>query len=182
MCQEHHHNLTRRDFLKWGAVALGETALACGKGEKLVEITATAVPKVETPTVPTLTAGEMADTTLLNGNIITIDTSNPVAQALAVMGDKILYVGTDETVRALSGAATKVIELGGKTVTPGLIDAHNHLQVWGTLLNIYESLLPPEVRTLDEMLGKLLRRFRHEAVTDCSTPPKTWAVPRQRHP
>jgi predicted amidohydrolase YtcJ len=156
MCKGHDHNhLTRRDFLKLSALALGSATLACGRGEKLVEITATAVPQVATPTHPVMAAGEFADTILLNGNLITIDKSNPVAQALAIKDDKILHVSTDEAIRALAGDTTKVVDLGGKTVTPGLIDAHNHLQVWGTLLNIYEPLLPPEVRSLDDMLAKL---------------------------
>lgn len=155
MCKEHPRNLKRRDFLKLSAVALGGAALACGKGEKLVEITATAVPQLATPTAPGIATGEFADTILINGNLITIDASNPGAQAIALKGDKILHVGTDDAVRSFAGTGANVIDLGGKTVTPGLIDAHNHLQVWGTLLNIYEPLLPPQVRSLDDMLAKL---------------------------
>jgi predicted amidohydrolase YtcJ len=153
--KNHHHYLSRRDFLKMSAAAIAGASLACGPGEKLVEITATMVPQSAPPTVPTLAAGEFADTILVNGNLITIDAANPAAQALAIKSDKILQVGADETIRALAGDVTEVIDLGGKTVTPGLIDAHNHLQVWGTLMNLYEPLLPPEVRTLDDMLAKI---------------------------
>jgi predicted amidohydrolase YtcJ len=128
--------------------------MACGRGEKLLEITATAVPQVAS-TAPVIAAGEIADTILVNGNLITIDAANPAAQAVAVKAGNILQVGSDDVIRALAGESTRVIDLAGKTVTPGLIDAHNHLQVWGTLLNIYKPLVPPEVRSLDDMLAKL---------------------------
>jgi len=158
MCKDHHHNhLTRRDFLKLSALALGSATLACGRGEQLVEISATAVPQGATPTAPVMAVGEFADSVLLNGNLITVDGNNPFAQAIAIKGDKILHVGTDDTVRALAGTATNVIDLGGKTVTPGLIDAHNHLQVWGTLLNLFEPLVPPEVTNLEQLLAKLTK-------------------------
>ena len=155
MCKSHHRHLSRREFLKWGALSLGGSMLACGRAENLVEITATAVPQVATSTSPVRTVGEFADTILVNGNLITIDGANPSAHALAIKSDQILQVGSDEAIRALAGEATQIIDMGGKSVTPGLIDAHNHLQVWGSLLNVYEPLLPPEVRSLDDMLAKL---------------------------
>lgn len=147
--------LSRRDFLKLSAVALGGAPLAFAKGEQFVELTATAVPQSTAPTPPVLLAGEFADTILLNGNLITMDAANPSAQALAIKGSQILEVGTNETINALAGSGTQVIDLGGKTVTPGLIDAHNHLQVWGTLLNDFTALVPPQVRSLDDLLARL---------------------------
>ncbi|NOY98931.1 MAG: amidohydrolase [Chloroflexi bacterium] len=150
-----NRHLSRRDFLKASALAVGGAILACGKGEQFVELTATVVPTPAIPPPSALAPGEFADTILVNGNLITVDSALPSAQALAIKGDRILQVGADAAIRALAGETTQIIDLAGKTVTPGLIDAHNHLQVWGTLLNMFEPLLPPEVRSLDDLLAKL---------------------------
>lgn len=150
-----NRHITRRDFLKASAVALGGASLACGLGEQVVEIKGTVTPEFTAPPAPTLGSGEFADTVLVNGNLITMDNTFPSAKALAVKGDQILKVGSDEEIKALAGESTQVIDLAGRTVTPGMIDAHNHLQVWGTLLNNYIPLLPPEVKTLDAALSKV---------------------------
>ena len=63
---------------------------------------------------------------LFNGNIITVDARQPRAQAVAIAGGRFLAVGSDADVRALGTALTKSVDLGGKTVTPGFIDAHSH--------------------------------------------------------
>ncbi|HEV1993720.1 MAG TPA: amidohydrolase, partial [Candidatus Acidoferrum sp.] len=63
---------------------------------------------------------------LYNGNFITIDTRQPRAQAVAISGGRFLAVGSNDDVRALATALTKSVDLGGKTVTPGFIDAHTH--------------------------------------------------------
>ncbi len=66
------------------------------------------------------------DLVLHNGNFITMDTAQPRAQAVAIAGDRLLAVGTNDEVRGLGGARTRRIDLGGKTVLPGFIDAHSH--------------------------------------------------------
>lgn len=147
--------LSRRDFLRISALALGGAALACGPGEQLVELTATIVPRTGLTPPPTLVAGEFADTILFNGNLITMDAAIASAKAIAIKNGRILQVGMNDAIRSLAGSATQVIDLGGKTVTPGLIDAHNHMQVWGTLLNMFIPLVPPQVTDLDELLAKL---------------------------
>ena len=65
-------------------------------------------------------------TILYNGNIITIDNGQPRAQAVAIADGRFLAVGTNDEVRALATGRTKKIDLGGKTVVPGFIDAHTH--------------------------------------------------------
>ncbi|HEU4747207.1 MAG TPA: amidohydrolase [Gemmatimonadaceae bacterium] len=79
-------------------------------------------------------AQQSADLLLTNGRIYTVDATRPVASALAVRGDRILFVGSDVEGRALAGAATRILDLQGKTVVPGLIDAHAHLLGLGTSL------------------------------------------------
>jgi hypothetical protein len=69
---------------------------------------------------------ERPDLVLHGGNVITIDPRQPKAEAIAIAGERILAVGSDAEVAALSGSATKKVDLGGKTVVPGFIDAHSH--------------------------------------------------------
>lgn len=67
-----------------------------------------------------------ADTILYNGNIITVDPNQPRAQAIAIIGDKILDVGSNDQIKKYANGFTKKVDLGGKTVVPGFIDAHSH--------------------------------------------------------
>lgn len=67
-----------------------------------------------------------ADTVYLNGNIYTVDDENKTASALAIKGDKFVFVGTDEAAKDYVGDNTKVVDLKEQTVLPGLIDAHVH--------------------------------------------------------
>lgn len=75
-----------------------------------------------------------ADLVFTNGRVYTVDVSRPVASAVAVRGDRIIFVGSDIEARALAGSSTRTIDLAGKTVIPGIIDAHAHLLGFGTLL------------------------------------------------
>lgn len=67
------------------------------------------------------------DTVLTNGKIITVDNRFTIAQAVAIRGDRFVAVGTNQDIARLAGPATRRIDLGGKAVIPGLIDAHAHL-------------------------------------------------------
>ena len=76
--------------------------------------------------ISTAASAQAPDTVLLNGKIVTLDAHSTVAQALAVRDGKITAVGQSSAIRALAGPATRVIDLGGRTVIPGLIDSHMH--------------------------------------------------------
>ena len=67
-----------------------------------------------------------ADTILLNGKILTADNDFSIVEALAIEGTRIIAVGDNDTVNELAGDATRVIDLQGRTVIPGLIDNHMH--------------------------------------------------------
>lgn len=69
---------------------------------------------------------------LFNGRVITVDGSDSVAEAIAVRGDKILAVGSTPHVKSFAGPDTKMMDLQGKAVTPGLIDSHAHLPPFGS--------------------------------------------------
>ena len=71
-------------------------------------------------------SAQQADTVLLNGKILTVDRTSSTREALAIRGGRIVAVGTTADVRRLAGSATRVIDLQGRTVIPGLIDSHMH--------------------------------------------------------
>jgi predicted amidohydrolase YtcJ len=67
------------------------------------------------------------DLALLNGKIHTVDRAVPLAEAVAICGDRIAAVGATDDIRKLAGPKTRVIDLAGKLVLPGFNDAHVHL-------------------------------------------------------
>ena len=76
--------------------------------------------------LPGAVHAQSPDTVLLNGKIVTLDARSTIAEALAVRDGKLAAVGTSAAMRALAGPATRVVDLGGRTVIPGLIDSHMH--------------------------------------------------------
>ncbi|XHO03253.1 Adenine deaminase [Ralstonia syzygii] len=77
-----------------------------------------------------------ADLILHNGRIHTVDRDRPTASAVAVRDGRFVAVGDDATVMAQRGPATQVIDLGGRTVIPGLNDSHLHLIRGGLNYNL----------------------------------------------
>ena len=73
-----------------------------------------------------------ADLIFTGGNIITMDSGKPMAQAVAIKDGRFLKVGKDMEADAFAGSKTEKIDLAGKTVTPGFIDSHQHLSQVGT--------------------------------------------------
>ncbi len=88
---------------------------------------------------------ESADVVFLNGEVITIDNNQSVTEAIAIKDNKIYQVGSSSQIKKLIGEQTQVIDVKGKSVLPGFIDAHIHLSIFGTNLldidcNRYQSL------------------------------------------
>lgn len=75
---------------------------------------------------PSAGSADPADTILLNGKIITVDPVDSVVEAVAIRDGKILVTGTRDVVMRHASSGTRVIDLHGRTATPGLIDAHLH--------------------------------------------------------
>src|SRR5262245_47626634 len=73
-----------------------------------------------------------ARTAFVHANIYTVDPVRPRAAAIAVEGGRILAVGSEDEVRTAAGPAAAVVELDGRTVLPGLIDAHGHMAGLGS--------------------------------------------------
>jgi predicted amidohydrolase YtcJ len=78
------------------------------------------------PSVPAAAQAPAADLILVNGRIFTSDPARRWAQAVAIRGARIVAVGADAEISALAGKQTRRVDLGGRVVTPGFNDAHNH--------------------------------------------------------
>jgi hypothetical protein len=94
--------------------------------------------------------GEKADLVLKNGKIVTVDASKPEAQALAVVGDKIKAIGTNNEIEAYVGPATKVIDLEGRLAVPGFIEGHGHFMGLGNARMILDLT---KARNWDEIVA-----------------------------
>src|SRR2546427_11099765 len=75
---------------------------------------------------PTATRSDSADVVFINGNIYTVNEKQPRAEAVAVKGDRIIFVGLNADAKRFQGGGTRVIDLHGETVVPGMTDAHYH--------------------------------------------------------
>src|SRR5215467_7029682 len=103
--------------------------------------------------VAATTAHAEATRVFVNGTIITMDGSNRIAQAVAIDGKRIVGVGSDSEIRKLAGPHTEIVELGGRTVIPGLIDGHLHAIRGGPTFN-FETYWY-DVDTLEAALSAL---------------------------
>jgi predicted amidohydrolase YtcJ len=105
---------------------------------------------------------------LVNGNIHTMDSTSPHAQAVAISGGRFIAVGSNDEIGNLPSAGAKRVDLEGRTVVPGFIDAHNHAP--GSIL-LYDVVVgnPYEVEfvTIASIVEKLRERAR-------TTPPGFW--------
>ena len=79
-------------------------------------------------------AEDTADLILVNGRVYTLDESQPWAEAIAIQGEWLLAVGSNEHARAFKGADTREIDLRGAFVSPGFNDSHVHVDGTGRLL------------------------------------------------
>src|SRR5687767_15959596 len=75
-----------------------------------------------------------ADIILTNARVYTADAAHPRAQAVAIRDGRIVFTGSTQEAAALRGPATRVLDLQGKTVIPGMMDAHGHLTGLGSAL------------------------------------------------
>ena len=104
---------------------------------------------------PATTKVVPADLILLNGSVYTVNAKQPRAQAIAVRGDRIVFVGSNAGAKTFQGAKTKVVDLHGATVVPGMTDAHYHFIGVGQR----EMNLNLEgITTLEDFLAKVKAR------------------------
>ena len=86
-----------------------------------------------------------------NAHAYTVDADRPWADAVAVEGDRIVWVGDDEGATARTGPGTEVIDAGGATVLPGFIDSHNHVRLGSNPLEVDLA----GASTLDEVKARI---------------------------
>jgi predicted amidohydrolase YtcJ len=110
-----------------------------------------------------------ADLILVNGRVITVDRNDRIAQAVAVKGERIVAVGSNAEVEKLAGPRTRRIDLGGRTVTPGLLDAHNHFASGGMERLLAVNLSFPGVRTVADVRARVTEKA-------AATPAGQWVI------
>lgn len=103
-------------------------------------------------------AGEQPDIIFVNGNVYTLNEEQPRAEAVAVRGERITFVGSNADAQKLRGETTRVVDLHGATVTPGFTDSHAHIFGIGErelTLNLEGT------NTLADFLAKVRERVAH---------------------
>jgi predicted amidohydrolase YtcJ len=138
--------IPRRRFLAGAAAAAGGLV---SRGSAQAQDTAARVPAA--PLV------RPADTILKNGRIVTVDAAFTIAQSVVIAGDRIAAVGPDDAVAAHASPATRVVDLKGKTVVPGLIDGHAHMDR-EALRNVFPSL--GRVRSIGDIQDRIAELAR----------------------
>lgn len=76
---------------------------------------------------PNAVAAPRADLVFVNANVYTGDAKRPKAEAIAVKGGRIAFVGSTDEAKRFAGSSAKVVDLAGATVVPGFADSHCHL-------------------------------------------------------
>lgn len=140
---------TRRLFLK-AAGAAGTAGVLSGT------VPGAAGAQASLPAPVTAGTGP-ADLILTNGKIITVDAAFTVAQALAIAGERILAVGSDAAMARVSGPTTRVVDLKGKAVIPGITDGHAHMDR-EALRSVFPALgRVRSVRDIQDRIAELAR-------------------------
>src|SRR5216684_6774028 len=139
--------IRRRHFIAGaGATVMG--ALAGSHSAK------TQVDAPRSPATPLIRPASMI---LKNGRIITVDPGSTIAQAIAIAADRIIAVGSNDEMATHTSPATRVIDLEGKTVVPGLTDGHAHMDR-EALRNIFPSL--GRVRSIHDIQDRIAELAR----------------------
>jgi predicted amidohydrolase YtcJ len=94
------------------------------------------------------------DLIIINGKVITVDRSFSIAEAVAVKGERIVAVGTNDKIKALAGRQTKTLDLKGKTMLPGINDAHIHAGLyWGSRPPVVLDVGYPAVKSIRDIVS-----------------------------
>ncbi len=145
--------VTRREVLKGGIAAVGALGLAsCGRNSH------------DSPT-----------TVFTGGTILTVDADFSEAGALAVRGNRIIAVGSDAEVRAAAGTDAQFVDLAGRTMLPGFIDAHTHVVAGSIVDAVMDYVGMARYGTVAEVL-------EHISARAAAAPAGEWLVFRNFDP
>src|SRR5262249_6743314 len=103
---------------------------------------------------PTRAQGPPPDLIFVNAKIYTVDPASSVAEAAAITNGRFTAIGSSARVRSFAGSGTRIIDLGGKTVVPGLSDNHLHSAGGGPGVDLSRA------RTLGEVMGLISARVK----------------------
>ena len=106
---------------------------------------------------------------LRGGKVITVDQRGRIASAVAVVGNRIAAVGSDQEIGQLVGPRTEIVELKGRTLLPGFIDSHSHVEGLATSEHFLVPIQAPPLKDANEIIAKLKERA-------AQVPPGTWIV------
>jgi predicted amidohydrolase YtcJ len=118
----------------------------------------------QSPTPAQPAASVSAELIVTNARIYTADDARPLAEALAVSGGKLVFVGSAVEAMALKGAATRMVDAGGRTIIPGMTDAHAHLFGLGVVLRQVDLT---GTRSYDDVIARVVAKA---ATTPKGTP------------
>jgi predicted amidohydrolase YtcJ len=155
----------RREFLKVAAGASLGTIMPA---------------QAQSPSLPASPHTRPVDLVLRNGKIITVDKDFTIAQAIAIAGERIVAVGADAEMEAHIAPTTRVVDLKGRAVIPGLVDGHAHMDREGL-----KSVYPPlgrvrSIRDIQDRIAELARNKRPGewiVTMPIGDPPYYWDVP-----
>jgi predicted amidohydrolase YtcJ len=155
----------RREFLKAAAGASLGTVMPV---------------QAQAQALPASPVDRPADLVLKNGKIITVDKGFTIAQAIAIAGERIMAVGPDAEMAAHTAPTTRVIDLKGRAVIPGLVDGHAHMDREG-LKTVYPPLgRVRSIRDIQDRIAELARNKRPGewiVTMPIGDPPYYWDVP-----
>jgi hypothetical protein len=109
---------------------------------------------------PRAPAGEAASLVLRNGRIVTVDSTRPEAEAIAMRGSTILAVGSNQEINRLIGDSTEVIDLQGRLAIPGFIESHGHYMGLGRAKMILDLTTARRWDDIVEMVSMATRDTR----------------------
>jgi predicted amidohydrolase YtcJ len=104
---------------------------------------------------PALRAQQPADLIVTNAHIYTVDENRPLAEAMAIRDGRVVFVGSARGAETYAGSHTQRLDVDGKTIIPGMVDAHVHLIGLGTALRIVDLV---GTRSYEEVIARVVER------------------------
>lgn len=109
-----------------------------------------------------------ADLIVTNARVYTVDDSRPLVEAFAVRDGRIVFTGSQREAAVLKGANTRVVDAGGRTIIPGMVDAHAHFNNLAKKLRSVDLI---GTRSYDEVIARVVERAK-------TTPKGSWIIGR----
>jgi predicted amidohydrolase YtcJ len=113
--------------------------------------------------------GAVADLVLRGGPVITVDPQDRVASAVAIAGNRIVAVGSEQDIGRFVGPGTRLVDLEGRALLPGFIDSHSHVEGLAISEQLYVPIQAPPLNDANDIIAKLKARA-------AQVPPGTWIV------